>query len=375
MIEHLFLLPVKYLGMSPALAKGYLIDDFTDSYDFIGDALSKSLIYEIYSELEKIWANEPDNPNLPFDCESLLAILGEHEKAIACLNHIQGHYGFGMRLLRQTYHYACLHNENGVKSSLDPLFTHPRDEHTKECAFIAAGRLGDRETAARLWKELLKEKNLENLKISKDVLDDPDSFNCIAHVHIRECHEGVRYLYQYDIRENRDVELYALISMIHYKMGLIYNSIIDLILNEGPYESFSGMITALAVSGGAYSWVAEYRDMVTVDDPRVYKELILHLEGIRKFRTFFSIGERLLTISEKNFQPDEQFLHSLVRETGGDLYQVCTLLELFTRSAGDADYAQLFDVLLKMDPDIAKKSVIRKEMEGYLGPRPPFDYL
>jgi tetratricopeptide (TPR) repeat protein len=374
-MEHLFLPPVIYLGMSPILAKRFLVEDFTDSFDFIGNKLSKSLIQDIYSEYATMWANDPEDPNLPFDCESLLTILGDHEKAIACLDKIQCRYGAGMRMLRKAYHYACLHNEREVTHTFDALFFNPAYKDEKECAFIAAGRLGDRETAARLWKKITKENGHTNLKITDEVLHKPDSFNSICQVHIREWDEGVRYLYQYDIRENRDIELYTLISMIHYKTGFIYNSLIDVIQNEGPYEAFTGMIIALAISGGAYSLVAEYRDLVTIDDPRVYKELILHLEGLRKFKSFFEIGVRLLTISEANFHPDADFLRKLVEDTGGDIYQLYHLLDLFVSSAGDADYVQLLDILLEMDPDIEQKSVIRNEMEEHLGPRPPFDYI
>lgn len=360
--------------MSPILAMRYLVEDFTDSFDLIGDRLSKSLIQDILSEYEKIWAEDPDDFNVAYDCEILLTLLGEHEKAITCLDRIDVNYGTGMRMLRRSAHYACLQNKKAAEKALHPLLTNPRNEHEKECFFIAAGRRGDQETAVRLWAELISEKELENQRFNDEILGNPESFNCLSHQHIREWDEGIRLLYRYHIRENRDIELCALISMLHYKVGIIYNSIIDMILNNGPYEAFTSIIVAHAVTSGTHSLITEYRDMVVIDESGVYQELILNLEGVRKFLTFFTLAERLLTIPIATFQPDESFLHNLVRETGGDMYQVYSVLELFTQAGNDADYAHLMDILLNIDPDIGRRSVIRKEMDGYLGPRPPFDY-
>lgn len=357
------------------MSKMYLNEGFTDSFDFIGDKLSKSLILDILTEYEEIWADEPDDPNLPFDCESMLTLLGDHHKAVACLERIRGQYGTGMRMLRLAFHYAGMHDEKRAYEMLCALCADPRNEHEKECAFIAAGRCGDRQAAVRLWNELLWERGLASQRITDEVLANPYSFNCLSHLHMREWDEGVRLLYHYDIRENRDVELCALVSMIHYQMGMIYNSLIDMIQNVGPYEAFSGMVVALAIASGASSLIAQYRDMVVVDQPRVYQELILNLEGVRKFQTFFAIAERLLTISAPNFEPSEAFLHKMIRDTEGDMYQLCTALELFTRSGSDADYERLLEMVLRMDPDIGRKMLIRREMEQFLGPRPPLDYI
>lgn len=359
--------------MSPILSKRHLVEDFTDCFDFIGDQLSKSLIQDILSEYEKIWAEDSESIDILYDCESLLALLRDHEKAITFLDQINGEYGSGMRMLRRASHYAGLNDKEGVKKSLYPLFSHPCNEHEKECAFIAFGRLDDKVSTARVWKELLKEKELENQVFHEEIFSNPDSYNCLSHLHIREWNEGVRLLYRFDIRENRDIELYALVSMIHYQVGIVYNSIIDMIQNSGPYEAFTGMTVALAISTGALSWITELRDMVTIDEPKVYQELILNLEGVRKYQTFFTIGERLLTIPTTTFQPNESFLHNLVKETGGDVYQVYTLLNLFTEAGNDTDYEHLLDILLNLDPDIERKAMMRREMDGYLGPQPPFD--
>ncbi len=361
--------------MSPILAKRYLVEDFTDTFDLIGDRLSKSLIQKILSEYEEIGADDPDNFPVSFDCESLLTLLGEHEKAIRCLDQIQCDYGKGMRMLRYASHYAGLNDIEGVKKSLHPLLTNPTDEHEKECAFIAAGRIGDRDLAVRLWEELIREKGLGNQRITNEVIGSPDAFNCLSHLQFREWYEGIHLLYRYDIKENRDIELCALVSLLHYQIGIIYNTIIDMIQNTGPYESFTGLVVAIAVSSGTHSWITEFRDIATIDEPKVYHELILNLEGVRKYLAFFTIGERLLTMSTSGSKPDKSSIYKLLRDTGGDIYQVFTLLELFTRVADDADYVHLLDIVLQMEPDIARKTVIRKEMEGFLGPQPPFDYV
>jgi hypothetical protein len=65
----------------------------------------------------------------------------------------------------------------------------------------------------------------------------------------------------------------------------------------------------------------------------------------------------------------------MIRDTEGDMYQLCTALELFTRSGSDADYERLLEMVLRMDPDIGRKMLIRREMEQFLGPRPPLDYI
>lgn len=359
--------------MSPVFAMRYLVEDFTDCFDLIGDRLSKSLIQDILSEYEKIWAEEPDNFNVAYDCEILLTLLGEHEKAITCLDQIEVNYGTGMRMLRRSAHYACLQNMKAAEKALHTLVTNPRNDHEKECSFIAAGRCGDQNTAVRLWSELIIEKDLKNQRINGEILGNPESFNCLSHQHIREWNEGVRLLYRYNFRENRDIELCALISTLHYKVGIIYNSIIDIIQNTGPYEAFTSIIVAHAVTCGTHSMITKYRDMVTIDESEVYQELILNLEGVRKFLTFFTLAERLLTIPSTTFLPDESFLHKLVRETGGDMYQLYDILELFNQAGNDSDYAHLLDILLIMDPDIGRRTAIRKDMDGYLGPRPPFD--
>lgn len=359
--------------MSPILASRYLVDDFVDSFDFIGDRLSKSFIQDILSEYETIWADEPDNFNVAFDCECLLTLLGEHEKAIAILDQIEDDYGSGTRMLRRHTHYAQLQDEKAAEKALQPLLTNPSDEHEKGCSFIAAARLGEMNTAMRIWVTLIKERELEDQGLTEEILDSPQSFICLSHLETREWNEGVRLLYEYDIRENRDIELYALISILHYKVGLISISILDMIQNEGPFEAFNSIQVAKAVASGTYSMIAEYRDMVTVDEPEAYRELILILEGVRKHLTFFTIAERLLTIPQATFKPDEAFLLSLVRETGGDIYQVYRLLELFIHAGADKDYADLMDVILNLDPDFGRRAAIRKMMDGCLGPNPPFD--
>jgi len=362
--------------MTRILAKGFVLDDFFDTFDLVGDQLSKSLIQKIFSEYEEVFNSDPEDFNMGFDCEVLLTLLGEHERAVELLNNLDVEITCETvtRMLRLAYHYASLKDVAGVERSFHYFFNTPYDEHVMGGAFIAAGRLGNREGMIGIWEDLVIEKGFQNQKYSDEVYDEPFSYVCLSDLHIREWNEGVKLLYQYDIRENRDIELFALISTLHYKLGFVYNSIVDIIQNEGPYEAFYAMITGKAIATGMQSWMTFYRDMVTVDEPKIYQELIMHLEGARRFRSLFSLGEKLLTLSSTNFNADIHFLQNLLLETGGDMYQLYTILDLFTQSGDDPDYEDLLDMVIRLYPDIDEKSQIRSHMGAFLGPLPPLKF-
>ena len=67
--------------MTRILVKGFILDDFFDTFDLVGDQLSKSLIQKIFSEYE-VFKSDPEDFNVGFDCEVLLTLLGEHERAV-----------------------------------------------------------------------------------------------------------------------------------------------------------------------------------------------------------------------------------------------------------------------------------------------------
>jgi tetratricopeptide (TPR) repeat protein len=363
--------------MTRILVKGFILDDFFDTFDLVGDQLSKSLIQKIFSEYEEELKYDPEDYNVGFDCEVLLTLLGEHEKAVELLNNLNIDVSCEAvtRMLRLAHHYSYLKDSAGVEKSFRYFFKRPCDENVKVGAFIAAGRFGNRGGMIRIWKDLVKEKGFQNQKFRDEVIDEPFSWTCLSDLHIREWDEGVKLLYQYDIRENRDIELYGLVTTLHYKLGFVYNSVVDIIQNEGPYEAFYAMISGKAIATGMQSWMTFYRDMVTVDEPKIYQELIMHLEGARRFRSLFSLGEKLLTLSSTNFNADIHFLQNLLLETGGDMYQLYTLLDLFTQSGNDIDYVDLLEMVINLDPDIAEKSQIRRDMSALLGPLPPLKFV
>ena len=57
------------------------------------------------------------------------------------------------------------------------------------------------------------------------------------------------------------------------------------------------------------------------------------------------------------------------------MYQLYTLLDLFTQSGNDVDYVDLLEMVINLDPDIAEKSQIRRDMSALLGPLPPLKFV
>lgn len=359
--------------MSPIFAIRCIVEDFTDSFDLIGDRLSKSLIRNILSEYEEIWAEDPDDFNVALDCEIMLTLLDEHTKAIECLSRITTDYGRGIRKLRAAEAYAALHDQAGVENALSSLMREPKTSPDLACAFIAAGRVGDRDAMVMYYRKLIEEEGVELRKFDDEVLHYPDSYSSFGSLHTRERNEAVHLLFQYDINENRDCELYAYTSLLHYKLGCILNSIQDMVLNAGQYEALIGIIVANAISNGTYTWMKTFRDIVTVNEPRAFQELILNIEGARRFQALFEIGERLLTQLSADAIPGQEFLNNLMRETGGDIFQIYSLLELFLASGMDLDVLPLLEIITAKIPDIENKAVERENMESFLGPQPPND--
>lgn len=359
--------------MSPILAMRYLVEDFTDTFDLIGNRLSKSLIRDIFSEYEMIWAEEPDNFNVAFDCESLLNLLGEHEQAQKLLEQITGEYGSGTRVIRYAHHASLLQNQAEMERALQMLLKEPKTVNEKACACIAAGRLGDRNSAIRLWKELMEEEGVISRKVDAMVLSEPDSYTCLSSLEMRERGEILDLLYRYDIRENRDIELYYHATVLHYQLGIIQNSIYDMIKNESPYDAFSGIMVAHAIANGAYQRLVALRDSVIVEEPQVFEELILIIEGARRYRAFYTICERILTVPSPETVPDRVFLETLKQETGGDIYQIYSIADLFRRSGLEPDLSGLLDVIEAEIPNIAQKITERRHMESYLGQQPPYE--
>lgn len=346
------------------------VEDFSDGFDLIKGHLSKSLILTILSEYEKMRVQYPDGHHLFLDCESMLTLLGENKKACDLLETFPDDDTFLLPKLRYASHCAALGNISAMNEVLSSLLKNPVTPHQMACAFIAAGRIGDRNQAIWWWNELLKEREVQNCVMNAKVLDDPDSFTSLDTLFLRERIEAVDLLYRLNIEENRDIELYCHTSSLHFQIGLLYNPLLQAIMYEGEYSAFTGFVVASAIASGAYTTVENLRDTVITSDHRVFQELILNLEGIRRNRAFYGIGEGLLTFFSTDKLPDRDYIENLKRETGGDIYQIYEMLLVFKNAELEAEVTPLLEILIHDEPDIDNKSLERKELDTFMGPCP-----
>ncbi|PWR70802.1 hypothetical protein ACKUB1_01990 [Methanospirillum stamsii] len=347
------------------------VEDFSDAFDLICGQLSKSLILAIFSDYERMLEKNQDDHLLILDCESLLTILGEDAKALELLSKIQNNPTFLLPKLRYAAHCGVIGDSSGMNEILQDLLKNPVTSHEKICAFIASARLGDRKSAYELWKELLKESGVQNCVMNADVLDDPDSYTCLSSLFLRERIEAINLLFKLDITENRDIELYFHTSSLHYQIGLLLNPILQAIMYDGEYSAFTGFVVARAVADGAQKTMSRLRDSVTTQDPRVFQELILNLEGIRRYRALYAIGEGLLTFFSSNKKSDRIYIETLIQETGGDIYQLFDMLNIFKNAGLETEVSPLLEILISDVPEIEQKVSDRKNLDSYLGPCPP----
>ncbi|NLV26336.1 MAG: hypothetical protein GXY48_04095 [Methanomicrobiales archaeon] len=345
--------------------------EFSDGFDLLSGRLSKSLILSIYSEYENALADCPNDILLVLDCEALLNQIREDENALKILKPVLHERKFLQKNLRYAAHCAALGNTHEMEETLYALLNNPVTSHEKACAFIAAGRLGNKNAVLSLWKDLLVTENLQCNTINEDVLNEPDSYTCISTLFLRERIEAIDLLFQYDISENRDIELYCHTSSLHYQIGLLLNPLLQAIAYDGEYSAFTGFVVANAIAGGAYELVKKLRNTVTTHNPRVFQELILNLEGIRRYKAMYAIGEGLLTFFSTDTEPDWKFVEKMMDETEGDICQIYDMLDIFGNIGLEAEVAPIIEILTQNIPDIVTKSNERKELEPYLGPVPP----
>ena len=168
--------------------------------------------------------------------------------------------------------------------------------------------------------------------------------------------------------------MYGLVTTLHYKkLGFVYNSVVDIIQNEGPYEAFYAMISGKAIATGMQSWMT-FWDMVTVDEPKdipgTYhapggQEDSGHYSPWAKSYSHYLQQILMLTYIFAELTPGDWRRHVLALHTSGS----------FPSPGNDIDYVDLLEMVINLDPDIAEKSQIRRDMSALLGPLPPLKFV
>lgn len=102
------------------------------------------------------------------------------------------------------------------------------------------------------------------------------SYNCTSYLFLRERIEAIDLLFETDIKENRDVELYSHTSALHYQIGMIYNALYYVITHEGAYSAFTGIVVGNAIAAGAYNALRKLRDSVTTLSPGYTRNWFKH---------------------------------------------------------------------------------------------------
>ena len=297
------------------------IEQFSIGFDLIGEHLSESVIVDIIAEIEEIQDNYPDDQYVAIALDGLYDAIGEREEAFDALESQTIFVESSIILLRMARQLMLSGKEEEARELLERITRKnidgsvPRELHI----LLAFARLGDRETFARIWHEMIERFSLAEPIPAAELIQSPGRYSLLEVLPFREQIEAIEYLFSYQILEGREVEAYSLIHNLRfYLVNLLVGAYVHG-LDEGSIECLPALPVIKAISEGSIDVVEKILSMHgPFSDKMLLEKIEEHVKEIRQSGVETIVMDELVRRAFDPVRPIGETLDALRTRTGGD---------------------------------------------------------
>lgn len=330
------------------------VEHFSIGFDLAGKHLPESVIIQIIAEIEGVQEDYPDDRNAVIALDALYDILGERSGAISALAHYTVVFESSIAMLR-TARQLTLQGRVEEAEDLLSKIVQLKSEGSmlgELCTLLAFARLNDREAFATTWHRLVERYCLPEPVAEEEFFMPPDEYTLLHNLPFREQIEGLEYLFQYEIQEFRDAEVFALIDDLRSYLEFFLYRIPAQVLEYDTAGCLLALQVVKAISDGSREVAEKILSMHgPISDEERIAAINENVESIRQSGVSAVVMSGMLQWISDPVQPAEEMLDALRKQTGGDDRSILEAFHIMSSELPEETLKMLLLALLETYPD------------------------
>jgi len=360
---------------------------FSAGFDLVRGELPKSRIREIIREIDEELTENPRDHDAILCLDALYDAIGERDEAIRALARYQDRINqdsidpervnrtqFSLRSARQLMFSG---EKKAALQVFDEVIAKVPDatryvglnpKHSPEdspalplCSLLAYGYKNDRHGFIAAWHAILKRFDLTEPVSEKEFLGDYANYTLFDVLPYRESLDLINFFFQYEIREGREQEIYALSKYLKSYVERMVNDLIEDGIAYGFDAPLPAMDVVTAVARGGVRAIEDLLKKSQAVPTKAFLRTIQdNLDKVRKLGTQMLVIQTLTRWCSDPVRPVPEILRLLREQSQRNDLLIADSLEL---TCGVLPYDILIAMLSNLSVPGHMKAVVKDMWE------------